>query len=607
MKSKSSIKLETPTRAYALLLHSLCIDLSIPSDLMNRVCGLARARQYGRLVALAGELSSQLYESAEEHFRFNQLALFISKVPFIDAALKPRDVALAKFYASEHRMRRMNAKFRILRSALAGRRPLKDRHQYLFLDRARRFIAKCLGPLELSEVFGEVYIGDGSAVGCRGDLTHVIEKLRKPTVTAGAIPYVLAAFKQNSSLSRLALQGEFSPFVMKQTSRYSFWLDEQATVVDHNLVDFVPKNAKTHRTIALEPSLNGMLQLGIGKVIAKRLARYGCDITDQTKNQRYAEFGSKFHDEAFSVATIDLSSASDSISSELVRTLLPADWWAALNAFRSPCYRIDDGPVMRYEKFATMGNGFCFPLQSLIYLSIVRTVLEETGDTLHAVYGDDIIVPKGAALLVIERLRYCGFRTNVDKTFVHGPFRESCGADFFGGTDVRPFVLDFLPERIPDYVKIANGVSAKLGLHTLTGDVCLYTLTPAHRRYVKPHQTGAVDDAILVDLDEFMMSEFARWDRRRQTWNFKVHRSESAHDEQLLTEYEQLLALNHGSTPGKGRVAAKLGVLGHPALPRRFTARYTGSWYLPDLENLDAAALRNAKLWREDVPGAPAC
>lgn len=586
MKSSSSIKPETPARAYTLLLHSLCIDLKIPERVANAVCGLARSRSYAKLVSLAGELSSQMYESAEEHFRFNQLALFITKVPFVDAALKPREVALAKFHASEARMRRVNQRFRLIRRYLDGHTTRgKDMNNYLFLDRARRFIAKALGPLNLEEVYGECYMGDGSAVGCRGDVTHIIQKMRFATATPAAIPYVLGVIKHNHSLSRLALNGEFSPFVMNQLSRYRAWVDESVCMVDHNQVDFVPKNAKTHRTIALEPSLNGMLQLGAGRVIARRLRRYGCDITDQSKNQAYAKYGSENWEEAFSVATIDLSSASDSISMELVRTLLPPDWWDLLNAIRSPSYVIDDNPPQRYEKFATMGNGFCFPLQSLIYLSIVRTVLRETGDTLHAVYGDDIIVPKGAALLVIERLRTCGFRTNVDKTFVHGPFRESCGADFFGGTDVRPFVLDYLPRTNEDYIKIANGVTGKLGLDTLTRAVCAYTLLPPHRRYLKPLNTGAVDDAILVPLDEFMCSQFARWDRDRQTWNFKVLHSESLNDEQPLNEYEQLLALNHGSAPGKGRVAAKQGTLGCPALPRRFTARYTGRWYLPVIKN----------------------
>lgn len=605
MKSCNSIKLETPARAYALLLNSLCTDLKIPRELANVVNGHARSRSYANLVGIADQLASQMYASADEHFRMNQLAFFIKKVPFVDPGLNPGETALAKFHKAEHRMKRVNQKFALLNKILQGRTTLDLPREGLFLLEARRFIARVLGPLKLAEVYGECYMGDGSAVSCRGAATHVVNKMRMGSVTATALPYVIGAFHANASLRRLAQGGEFSPFVSEQVSRTRSFVEASAQVVDYNLVDFVPKDAKTHRGIALEPSFCGFLQLGAGRVIASRLKRVGCDITDQGKNQAYAKFGSTHWEDAQTVATLDLASASDSLSCELVKALLPEDWYEFLNAIRSPGYRItEDSQTTRYQKFASMGNGFCFPLQSLVYLSIVRTVLRETGDTLHAVYGDDIIVPRGAALLTIERLRYCGFRTNVDKTFVHGPFRESCGADFFGGFDVRPFVLDYLPATPVDYIKIANGIGAKLGLGTLTGAVCLYTLLPPHKRFVKPALTGAVDDAILVPLDEFMVSGFARWDRERQTWNFKVMTSSSSQDKIVLNEYEQLLALNHGAIPGKER--SELCPGGQPAVPRRFTARYKGKWYLPDLKTLDAKYQRDANLWREDGPGSPA-
>jgi hypothetical protein len=34
-----------------------------------------------------------------------------------------------------------------------------------------------------------------------------------------------------------------------------------------------------------------------------------------------------------------------------------------------------------------------------------------------------------------------GLKLNLDKTFVHYPFRESCGADYYRGVDVRPFTF----------------------------------------------------------------------------------------------------------------------------------------------------------------------
>lgn len=58
-----------------------------------------------------------------------------------------------------------------------------------------------------------------------------------------------------------------------------------------------------------------------------------------------------------------------------------------------------------------------------------------------SVYGDDIIVPVDEARSLINYLSILGFQTNVDKTYLSGNFRESCGGDFLNGIDVRPFFL----------------------------------------------------------------------------------------------------------------------------------------------------------------------
>jgi hypothetical protein len=42
---------------------------------------------------------------------------------------------------------------------------------------------------------------------------------------------------------------------------------------------------------------------------------------------------------------------------------------------------------------------------------------------------------------LIERLEFCGFKTNTRKSFWQGDFRESCGTDWWRGLDVRPFYL----------------------------------------------------------------------------------------------------------------------------------------------------------------------
>lgn len=596
MKSTTQTAPLNPGRAYALLLNNLCIDLHIPVDVSKHLCGLARSRSYASLVKEAGDIASTVYGDAADHFRYNQLASFISKVPFVGKGLDPRTTALRSFAGSEHRMRRCNQKFRLLGKKLAGHTPFIDR-QYRsaqFVYRAREIIAEILGPLNLREVYGECYMGDGSAVGTHGSRTHIIEKIRNLTCTPSAERYLRGAVWSNPHLRLAAIQcppvsHRYPDF---QRKRLDEWFATSLEIVTYNEVSFVPKNAKTERSIALEPSGNGLLQLGAGWCIANRLRRVNINIQDQKNNQLFALFGSECYWYTGAISTIDLKAASDSISIELVRMLLPPDWWIFLNSIRSPSYRINGGPETRYEKFASMGNGFCFPLETLIFYAVCKTAIEETGDTLLAVYGDDIALPKGAALLAIERLRWCGFRTNVDKTFVHGQFRESCGADYFGGSDVRPFVLDFMPQTYVDIVKIANGLQARGRSFPATLNACM-EITPKEHLLLKPWPTGADDDAILVPMDIFMGNCSAmRWDRDRHTWNFKVWRSESDQDDDyVLSPADETLALHHGSTPGRVRYrkgAAKADdrehSLGRPVLPLRFTARTRRQWYLPALQ-----------------------
>jgi len=93
----------------------------------------------------------------------------------------------------------------------------------------------------------------------------------------------------------------------------------------------VPKNAKTDRFIATEPDLNGFVQKGIGGVLRKRLNKVGLLLEDsQDRNQRLACRGSLDG----SLATIDLSSASDTIARLLLDELLPNDWIEAIENCR---------------------------------------------------------------------------------------------------------------------------------------------------------------------------------------------------------------------------------------------------------------------------------
>jgi len=210
--------------------------------------------------------------------------------------------------------------------------------------------------------------------------------------------------------------------------------------VDSGRVSFVPKNWKTDRAIVVEPMLNTMFQAGVGDFLAARLSKFGLSIRDQTRNQNLARLGSING----ALATLDLSSASDTISKELVADLLPLDWFTFLSFGRSVRVKLGDEEIL-LEKFSSMGNGFTFPLETLIFYSLAFACCEGRERSEVSCYGDDIIIPSHRFDLLCEVLRCTGFIPNEEKSFKDGPFRESCGKDYLLGTDIRPcYVKDKL-------------------------------------------------------------------------------------------------------------------------------------------------------------------
>jgi hypothetical protein len=131
------------------------------------------------------------------------------------------------------------------------------------------------------------------------------------------------------------------------------------------------------------------------------------------------------------------------------------EWFNLLDSFRSESVEFR-GELVELEKFSSMGNAYTFELESLIFYSLALAVCDYLGLLVTPifrengalekgfpieVYGDDIIVPVSAYSLLEEVLQWCGFELNSKKSFCHGYFRESCGADWFFGFDVRPWYL----------------------------------------------------------------------------------------------------------------------------------------------------------------------
>lgn len=260
-----------------------------------------------------------------------------------------------------------------------------------------------------------------------------------PETTSGNADLAYAAICSTPAWKR-SLASEIGPLHLK--------------LVKGNRVTTVPKNFKTDRVIAIEPDMNMYIQKGIGNLLRERLKRAGVDLNSQETNQDLAHYGSCLG----SLATIDLSMASDTVSLELVRFLFPPSWVAALELCRSQVGVLPSGEEVLYRKFSSMGNGYTFELESVIFYALALACCQTLGIEAHlvSVYGDDIVVPADVAPYLLDVLRQAGFKPNEGKTFVSGPFRESCGKHYFQGKDVQPFYIKGSVKRLSDLFLLHN-------------------------------------------------------------------------------------------------------------------------------------------------------
>ena len=260
-------------------------------------------------------------------------------------------------------------------------------------------------------------------------------------------------FTQKVWPSRLEKYFPYGEMVLPNVSHWEHQLEVDFLEPESEIpvrVISVPKTMKTPRIIAIEPTCMQYAQQGVLSLIRDAIKASRLDgfigLDDQTPNQRLSRQGSSEGD----LATLDLSEASDRVSIELVQHLLSRHRHLHDATFdcRSQKALLPGGEVLTLSKFASMGSALCFPIEAMVFLTVVFVGIEQSlGHRLSKrdvfsflgqvrIFGDDIIVPVEHVRFVCLALEYFGLKVNDRKSFWNGKFRESCGKEWYDGRDV---------------------------------------------------------------------------------------------------------------------------------------------------------------------------
>lgn len=302
--------------------------------------------------------------------------------------------------------------------------------------------------------------------------------------------------KLSSSVTYYPSSSDLLKFIYE--THWGSTMDGLPSVVRGNRFFTVPKSALKRRSCCVEASANISLQLAVGRCIEDRLSRaLGWSIRSAEGPIRPNSFKRGYMDPCVSAAfpqarlakelhmatacasssevdinreisTIDLSSASDTVTRTLCKLVLPGSWFQLLDSLRAPlrnhgCGKEGVRGWHHNQLMSSMGNGYTFPLETLLFWTLCRTVVRlQTDDDLElydiSVFGDDMLVPARYSRDIVAALEYFGFVVNSEKSFLFGQFKESCGGDYFDGTAVRPYYLENSLDEPQDWIALANGL-----------------------------------------------------------------------------------------------------------------------------------------------------
>ena len=409
--------------------------LSIDSPRSLAVWLLYKNNEHKQLLDL--EIQPENYANAQL-FRDDYVAtLLLSKAVFLNTGYDKAQVAFEKFRKFEDLCNHTNRRFQN-----PSLDPQNHGSNVWLLNATKRKIQQILGDFDGEELADDANWGPGVSTLLRGAEVSGYNK-----------------FHAERGITR----DLYSLIVDWFPVAYPSWADHLsrtygeswAVFQDGNKIVTVPKNSKTDRVIAIEPGINLWFQKAVGSMIRRRLRRFGIDLNDQSRNSSLARQSSI----DACLATVDFSSASDSISRAVVEELLPPRWFLLLDTMRSKRGIDEKGNSLIWNKFSSMGNGFTFELESLIFFAAASAVVEHMGaDGTISVYGDDVILPVSCVNEYSSFCEFLGFRVNMEKSFFNGPFRESCGSHYFDGVDCKPVFLKEKLTNVETVYKLANNI-----------------------------------------------------------------------------------------------------------------------------------------------------
>lgn len=294
---------------------------------------------------------------------------------------------------------------------------------------------------------------------------------------------------------------------------------------------FVPKDSRGPRLICCEPAEFMFVQQGLKDKLYSHIegtypTRGYINFTDQTINQDLARQASIDKE----MSTLDLSEASDRVSWDLLKKVLPSRWVQALDACRTrfvdlPGVEGTHGPL---SMFAPMGSACTFPIEALYFWALLVGNLH----TNVWVYGDDIILPTDLVDKAIPLLERAGLKVNVRKSCYRTHFRESCGGEYYAGYDVgyvkvrcMPLSDDVSQLRHIEFAQlVAEKYGISVGLKILTWVDTIYGVTPTSNVRNRPGVFYHPDAPVSRNYLFFKR----RWSRDLHRFEHKIRLSASA-------------------------------------------------------------------------------